>query len=113
MTLTTRSAEPTTPSLYVALELSKDTWKLAFTTSRAKRARIRDVKARDQAAFLAEIDAAKIRLRLPEDAPVKSCYEAGRDGFQDRSPRRAEAGPTPGSAPRRGGGVARRAGPSP
>lgn len=81
MTLTTRSAEPTTPSLYVALELSKDTWKLAFTTSRAKRARIRDVKARDQAAFLAEIDAAKTRLRLPEDAPVKSCYEAGRDGF--------------------------------
>ncbi len=69
------------PTLYVALELSKDTWKLGFTTSRTKKARIRDVRARDLPGFLAEIGAAKKRLGLPPDTPVKSCYEAGRDGF--------------------------------
>ena len=69
------------PALYVALELSKDTWKLGFTTSRTKKARIRDVRARDLPGFLAEIGAAKKRLGLPPDTPVKSCYEAGRDGF--------------------------------
>jgi transposase len=30
---------------------------------------------------LAEIGAAKRRFALPEDAPVTSCYEAGREGF--------------------------------
>lgn len=76
-----QTAHPKTTTLYVALELSKDTWKLGFTTSRTKKARIRDVKARDQAGFLAEVQAAKARLGLPDDASVKSCYEAGRDGF--------------------------------
>ena len=70
-----------TPALYVALELSRDSWKLGFTTSRAQKARIRDVKARDLPGFLAEIQAAKVRFGLPEDTPVKSLYEAGRDGF--------------------------------
>ena len=70
-----------TPALYVALELSKDSWKLGFTTSRTQKARIRDVKARDLPGFLAEVKAAKVRFGLPEDTPVKSLYEAGRDGF--------------------------------
>ena len=48
-----------TPTLYVALELSKDTWKLGITTSRAQKARIRDVKARDLEGFLAEVASAK------------------------------------------------------
>jgi transposase len=69
------------PTLYVALELSKDTWKLAFTTSRVAKARIRDVPARDQRAFLEEVRTAKERNGLSPDAPVLSCYEAGRDGF--------------------------------
>jgi len=68
-------------TLYVALELSKDTWKLGLTTSRTKKARIRDVAARDLPGFLAEIQTAKKRLGLPADTPVMSCYEAGRDGF--------------------------------
>ncbi len=37
--------------------------------------------ARDQARVLKEIARAKIRFGLPEDTPVVSCYEAGRDGF--------------------------------
>lgn len=69
------------PTLYVALELSKDTWKLGFTTSRTKKAQIRNVKARDLPGFLAEVRGAKVRLGLPADTQVKSCYEAGRDGF--------------------------------
>jgi len=67
--------------LYVALELSKDTWKLAFTTSRVAKPRIRDVQARDQRALLEEVRAAKECHGLAQDAPVLSCYEAGRDGF--------------------------------
>lgn len=69
------------PTLYVSLELSKDTWKLGFTTSRTKKARIRDVRARDLPGFLAEVQAAKERLGLAGETQVKSCYEAGRDGF--------------------------------
>jgi transposase len=80
MARTTRK-NPTTPTLYVALELSKATWKLGFTTSRAQKARIRDVQARDQEALLKEVKEAKKRLGLKARAPVKSCYEAGRDGF--------------------------------
>ena len=74
-------ATPSHPRLHVALELSLNTWKLALTTCRTGKARIRDVKARDLPGFLAEIQAAKARLGLPEDASVVSCYEAGRDGF--------------------------------
>ncbi len=79
----TAHTDITTPTraLYVALELSRDSWKLGFTTSRTQKARIRDVKARDLPGFLAEVQAAKVRFGLPEDTPVKSLYEAGRDGF--------------------------------
>jgi len=80
-TVQTESTTAASGTLYVALELSKDTWKLGLTTSRIKKARIRDVKARDLEGLLAEVQSAKQRLGLPEDAPVKSCYEAGRDGF--------------------------------
>jgi transposase len=39
------------------------------------------MRARDLAQHTAEIAAAKARFGLPADAPVVSCYEAGRDGF--------------------------------
>ncbi|QDV09603.1 Transposase IS116/IS110/IS902 family protein [Planctomycetes bacterium Poly30] len=70
-----------TPVLYVALELSKDTWKLGITLDRVSKAKIRDVRARDLDGLLAEIEAAKKHFNLPENTLVKSCYEAGRDGF--------------------------------
>jgi len=44
-------------------------------------ARIRTVDAGELADLREEIDQAKRRFRLPEETPVKSCYEAGRDGF--------------------------------
>jgi len=72
----------TAPSaLFLALELSKRTWKLGFTVGLGQKPRERNVPARDLDSIPREIAAAKRRFRLPDDAPVFSCYEAGRDGF--------------------------------
>lgn len=69
------------PVLFVALELSNETWKLALTTGPGGSLRRREVAARDIPALRQEIATAKRKLRLAAQAPVKSCYEAGRDGF--------------------------------
>jgi transposase len=69
------------PYLYLAFELSQNQWKLGFTIGVAQRPRIRNITARDLPALQHEIQAAKKRFGLPTDAPVLSCYEAGRDGF--------------------------------
>jgi transposase len=68
-------------TLFVAFELSEKKWKLGFTTGPGQKPRERTVTARDQDRVLDEIASAKRRLKLPETAPVISCYEAGRDGF--------------------------------
>jgi transposase len=67
--------------LFVAFELSEQTWKLGFTTGPGQKPRARTVSARYQERVLDEIAQAKRRLGLPETAPVVSCYEAGREGF--------------------------------
>jgi transposase len=67
--------------LYVAFELGWTEWTLAFTTGAAEPPRLRKVAARDMRQVAAEISKAKARFRLPAQATVKSCYEAGRDGF--------------------------------
>ena len=72
---------PTTPVVYLSLELGQKTWKLAFTVGLGQKPRLRTIAARDTEALMAEIGAAKKRFSLPEDAAVASCYEAGRDGF--------------------------------
>ena len=72
---------PTTSVLYMALELSSSTWKLAFTVGLGQKPRLKSVTAQGTVGLLFEIKAAKKRFGLPEDAPVLSCYEAGRDGF--------------------------------
>ena len=71
----------TTPPLYVALELGCDKWVLASATQAAEKPRFRTVLARNLAALQEEIAKAKARFGLPADAPVCTCYEAGRDGF--------------------------------
>jgi len=68
-------------TLYVALELGCDKWVLASATQAAEKPRFRTVAARNLAAFNEEIAKAKARFGLPADAPVCTCYEAGRDGF--------------------------------
>ena len=82
-TTATHNAYGTTTErvLFMAFELSENTWKLGFTTGPGQKPRERAVAARDQGRLLQEIAQAKQRFGLPESAPVVSCYEAGREGF--------------------------------
>ena len=79
-TATTRSTL-LVPTLHLALDLGNTTWKAAFATGHAHAPRLRTIPARDLAQLAREIVTAKARFGLPPDAPVASCYEAGRDGF--------------------------------
>ena len=69
------------PTLYLAFELSDQEWKLGFTVGLGQPPRQRKMAAGDTTALKQEIVLAKQRFGLPADAPVLSCYEAGRDGF--------------------------------
>jgi transposase len=77
----TDSTTANAPVLYLALELSWTSWELAFTIGAGQKPRLRSIPARDTDALIREIAAAKRRFGLPEECPVISCYEAGRDGF--------------------------------
>lgn len=83
MAATTRQPKGTgsPPTLHLALELGRQHWKLGFTTGLGRKPRYRTIKARDVEALEEEIEAARRRFELSEEAPVVSCYEAGRDGF--------------------------------
>src|SRR5262245_7819821 len=70
-----------TAILYVALELGQDKWLLACATQAAEKPRFRGLPARDLTRLQEEVAKAKQRFGLPADAPVCTCYEAGRDGF--------------------------------
>jgi transposase len=61
--------------------LSKEKWKLGFGTGLGQRPRRRTVDAGDLLALRQEIEAARRRFGLAATALVRSCYEAGRDGF--------------------------------
>jgi transposase len=65
----------------LAFELSEKTWKLGFTVGRGQRPRVRQIPAGAVDRLAEEIARAKQRWQLPADAPVVSCYEAGREGF--------------------------------
>lgn len=67
--------------LLLAFELGQRTWKLGFTVGVGQRPRIRQIAARAVDRLADEIARAKARLDLPADAPVVSCFEAGRDGL--------------------------------
>jgi transposase len=78
----TRGTQYTTErSLYLAFELSAAKWKLGFSTGLGQHPRRRSVDAGELLTLRQEIEMAKRRFGLAADAPVKSCYEAGRDGF--------------------------------
>jgi hypothetical protein len=83
MTTVTHHEHHTTTErvLFLAFELSENTWKLGFTTGHGHKPRERTVAARHQARVLQEIAQAKRRFGLPETAPVVRCDEAGREGF--------------------------------
>src|SRR5260370_42346183 len=67
--------------LLMSMELGRRQWKLGFTTGVGQRPRRRTLSTDAWDRLPEEIAAAKKRLQLPADAPVISCYEAGRDGL--------------------------------
>lgn len=69
------------PILYLGFELGRTEWKLGFTTGMGQRPRERTIQSGDLASLEREIERARRRFRLPADAEVVSCYEAGRDAF--------------------------------
>jgi transposase len=81
-TLMTRTTDTPSETLLLAHDLGNRTWKLGFTAGGGALApRMRTIAARDLAALTREIAAAKASFGLAPNAPVVSCYEAGRDGF--------------------------------
>ena len=77
----TRPTSGITEALYVAFELGVDEWKVGFTRDLEAKPRVRTMPARDLKQLAREITAAKHWFALPAKTPVRSCYEAGRDGF--------------------------------
>jgi transposase len=81
------SATPThdsttdSPRLYLAFELGWSQWKLGFATGLDGKAWRRTIPARDLSALQEAVARARRRFELPDDVSVRSCYEAGRDGF--------------------------------
>src|SRR3989338_9052205 len=67
------------PVLYMALELSNKSWRLAFGDGTKRRQVL--VPAADLAKLACAVAKAKERFKMPASARVVSCYEAGRDGF--------------------------------
>jgi len=67
--------------LYVAFELGVKEWKIGFAKDFGTKPRMRVMPARDLKQLAREITAAKQWFALPSNAAVRSCYEAGRDGF--------------------------------
>jgi len=82
MTATThRTQSSGSQTLFLSLELSKSTWRITSSIGPGLSPRERQVAAGSAAAVVAELAHAKRRFGLSADAPVRSCYEAGRDGF--------------------------------
>jgi len=67
--------------LFMALELGATKWELGFSIGFGQKPRRRTIEAGETKVLRTEIGIAKKRFGLSEGASVKSCYEAGRDGF--------------------------------
>lgn len=67
--------------LYVVFELSRKKWKLGISDGKTARARVVSIEAQDWKKLREEIEKARERLGIEKDAAVRSCYEAGREGF--------------------------------
>ena len=83
LTTTDRPNEVTTnhPCLMLAIELSSKKWKLALDDGRRARARIATIDAWDFDALVRQVERARAAMKLPADAAIRSCYEAGREAF--------------------------------
>src|SRR6185312_11211647 len=76
-----RTTSAATP-LYLAFEQGWTSWGLAFSTAPALPPRRVTIPARDLDSLRREVDRARQRFGLADGVPVRSCYEAGRDGFR-------------------------------
>jgi transposase len=65
----------------MALELGQRTWKVASGDGLGGKPRLRTMSGGDVGHLGREIAQASKHFGLPDDVPVLSCYEAGRDGF--------------------------------
>lgn len=81
MSSTTHQAESNAPALYLAFELSIREWWVTMSDGPQRQPMRRRVGIGDQEGLQHVIALAKARFSLSVDAPVRSCYEAGRDGF--------------------------------
>lgn len=80
--MTTRESAPSVSTpLYLSFELGERDWKLAFSIGLGQRPRHRTMRAGRLPVLDEEIARARQRFGLAADGPVRSCYEAGRDGF--------------------------------
>jgi transposase len=67
--------------LYLAFELSHKNWKLGFSDGKTLQIRQVRIEAGDLQGCRKEIEKAKRRFGMKESVGVRSCYEAGREGF--------------------------------
>ena len=74
-----QAATTRTQVISIAIEMSNTQWHLAFTAG--DKIRQVAITAGAGAEFLQQVQTAKAKLHVAADAPVFSCYEAGRDGF--------------------------------
>ena len=81
MTSTTHRGESTATALYVALELSATEWGMTMGTTPGGRSVHRRVGVGDGAALMAAVRAAAALLAVPAGVAIRSCYEAGGEGF--------------------------------
>jgi transposase len=65
--------------VYLAIECGRKEWKLALGDGKVERQVT--IQAGDVKGLARQLTRAKERFGLRADAPVHSCYEAGRDGF--------------------------------
>jgi len=81
MTTRDQSMSVASAVLYLSFELGERDWKLAFAIGLGQRPRLRTIRAGRLDVLDAELARARQRFGLAADGPVRSCYEAGRDGF--------------------------------
>lgn len=67
--------------LYLAIELSRKKWKLGFSDGKTSRPRVVTIDARDLQRLKEEIEKARKHFGWGPEVRVRSCYEAGREGF--------------------------------
>ena len=68
-------------TLHVAFDLGNTEWTLASTPAVAEAPRVRTMPTRDLARLVVEFETARRHFGLSNAAPIRTCYEAGRDGF--------------------------------